>query len=117
MPSVKIEQLVKRFIRAAVSYGTATRRLDTRAANRSAKALLKLQRELPGLGDSGKQALQDMLSHRNPWVRLWASGALLPLGDPKAIAELRHLAKSPGELGAYAEMALTSHAPRKDGQS
>jgi hypothetical protein len=114
MPSVKTEPLVKRFIRAAASYGAATRRLDTRAANRAAKTLLKLQKELPGQGEPGIRALRALLSHRNPWVRLWVSGALLPLGDRSAVAELERLAKSTGELGAYAEMALLARSPRKD---
>ncbi len=113
--SVKTVPLTKRFISAAISYGTATRRLDTRTANREAKTLLKLQKELPRRGDSGIRALREILSHRNPWVRLWASGALLPLGDRRAIAELENLAKSTGELGTYAEMALLSRPRAEDG--
>ncbi len=58
-------------------------------------------------GEAGRSALQSLMGHENPYVRLWAASHSLPFARKEALAVLRLLKKLGGLVGMNAEATLS----------
>lgn len=98
--------LVATFIEAVAMHGKATETGNHRVANRAYRRYDKVRRQLQGRGEEGRNALRDLMSHENGWIRLVAASTCLAVDTNAAERVLSELEREPGFLGHDAKWML-----------
>ena len=101
--SAGVEALAAEFVDQAKSHASARLAAD---ANRAAKRLASIYRELRGAGSSGQSKLQELCEHDDESVRLWAATYTLQLAPAVAQPALEALAA--GAFGPTRAAAASS---------
>jgi len=102
-----IARLITRYVEAAVRYGAACDAdLPPPIANRHARRIVAAGRELKKAGDEGRRALNSLLDHDNPWVRVWAANDVYVFNERRALAVLEEIKKLSGLVSIEADMSV-----------
>lgn len=86
-----VNQLVEQIAEAEIAEAAALERLDTRAQNRWADHRHKAIQELLARGELGRAALEKMLHHELPLVRLSAATNVFEWAPDRAVPVLEEL--------------------------
>jgi hypothetical protein len=86
-----IDQLLKRLIEAKIGEAAALEREDMRAQNRWADRREAVIRDILSYGDEGRAALEGLLNHERPMIRLVAAAHVLKWSPERAIPMINEL--------------------------
>ena len=100
------EHLIQAYLAAAVSFGDTQRNRDFEAGNQFATDLGRLGKALRE-AESGKRLLLQVLTHEDPYVRIWAAGDCLSFAPNVAVPVLEEIEATKGLLGTTARMTLS----------
>lgn len=105
MPDL-IENLIGRYITAAVAHGEASENANSRLANRSYHKKIKALHALDRASPEGRKVLRRLYSHPDAAVRSSAAAHLLHEDGEIAVTVLEEVSKGPGVVAFDAEMVL-----------
>jgi hypothetical protein len=100
------ERIGEEYLSNAINFGAAQGDRDFEAGNDFAtnlERLGKLLRESP----EGQQLLRDLLTHQDPYVRVWAAKDSLPFAAELGVPVLEAIEATKGLLGTAARMTLS----------
>ncbi|NJL18260.1 MAG: hypothetical protein HC938_14940 [Nitrospira sp.] len=101
---VETEVLVQEFAEKAVVHVTSEK---SAPANRAARRLAEIYRELRSRGEPSLLIWSQLLENEHPAVRMWAASYGLERFPEKAMSTLLELANGPtGVVRAYTHMSL-----------
>lgn len=103
---LKIDELLNKYICAAVEYGQAMKNHNSAIANQKYDTINKIYKDLMNLGQEGKQALINLMDHQEPYVRLSAGTQSLNFAEDKAKKVLMELKAEGRPIGFDAGMVL-----------
>lgn len=100
------ELLTAQYAEAAARYGSASEDGDSVRANKFARHIIALRNRLRGRDGRSKKAILGLMTHQNPWVRLWAAADFRDYDPSKATAVMGELASTSGLISIEAEAQL-----------
>ena len=101
-----IENLIDRYITAAVTHREGTESGNSRLANRGYHEKIKTLRAIDRASPEGRKVLRRLYTHADPAVRSAAATHLLHEDGEIAVAVLEEVSKGPGIVAFGAEMVL-----------
>lgn len=106
MPNDKLTRLLRRFAVAAVAHHEALEAMDEERANAHAHVISGLHRSIIGEGETGREALLEMVDDPNPVVAGMAAVYSIRYNSLRCLAVLGRIALEPGLLGLRAGFAV-----------
>jgi len=106
MQNDKLTRLLQRFATTATAHFQALEELDEERANTCARMIAGLHRSIIESGESGRQALLELVDDKDPVVAGMAAVYSLRYDSKRCLATLRRVAMVPGMLGFRAQVAL-----------
>lgn len=106
MQDDKLTRLLQRFAATAKSHHKAMEEMNEERANTCAQKIAVLHRSIIGTGESGKQALLELVGDNDPVVAGMAAVYSVRYDSKSCLATLRRVALEPGLLGFRAQMAI-----------
>ena len=97
--------LVGMYASAAANHGRAIHK-DHRLANRNARLIAKIYRELRRRGPEAQRELLTLSSHQDPNVRVWVGAHALEFAPAQGVDILEPISRMPGFEGANADQTL-----------
>jgi hypothetical protein len=88
---VSVEQLVQRLVEAEIAETAALDRQDMKAQNRWFDRSAAVITELLSKGEAGKAALEELLNHELPMVRMVAAASVLKWVPERALPVIEEL--------------------------
>jgi len=106
MKDDKLTLLLQRFAATAKAHHKALEELNEERGNTCAQMLAGLHRSIIGTGESGKQALLELVGDIDPVVAGMAAVYSIRYDSKRCLATLNRVALEPGLLGFRAQMAI-----------
>lgn len=106
MQDDKLIRLLQRFATTATMHFQALEEMDEERANASAHMIAGLYRSIIGTGESGRQALLELVDDPDPVVAGMAAVYSIRSDSIRCLATLRRVALVPGLLGFRAQVAI-----------
>ncbi|MRR34023.1 hypothetical protein EG829_04875 [bacterium] len=106
MQDDKLTRLLQRFATTAMAHHQALDEMDEGRANVCAQMIAGLYRSIIGTGESGRQALLELVGDDNPVVAGMAAVYSIRYDSKRCLATLERVALEPGLLGFRAQMAI-----------
>jgi len=106
MQDDKLTRLLQRFATTSTAHHQALEEMDEERANTCAKMIAGLYRSIIGTGESGRQALLELVGDDNPVVAGMAAVYSIRYDSKRCLSTLERVALEPGLLGFRAQMAI-----------
>ncbi len=106
MQDEKLTRLLQRFAATATAHFQAMEEMNEERANTCARMIAGLHRSIIDTGESGKQALLDLVDDKDPVVSGMAAVYSINYDSKRCLSTLRRVALEPGLLGFRAQIAI-----------
>jgi len=106
MPDDKLTRLLHRFATTAKAHYKSLEEMNEERANTHAQMIVGLYRAIIGTGESGKQALLELVGDNDPVVAGMAAVYSIRYDSKRCLTTLERVALEPGLLGFRAQMAI-----------
>jgi hypothetical protein len=106
MQDDKLTRLLQRFATTAKAHYQALEDMDEERANNHAQIIAGLYRSIIGSGESGRQALLELVDDSDPVVAGMAAVYSIRYDSQRCLATLSRVALEPGLLGFRAKVAI-----------
>jgi len=106
MQNDNLTLLLHRFAAAATAHCQAMEEMDQERANLHARMIAGLHRSIIASGESGRQALLELVDDNDPVVAGMAAVYSLRYDCELSLSALRRVAREPGLLGFRAQTAI-----------
>ncbi len=106
MQDDKLARLLHRFSATASAHYNALEEMDGERANTCAKMTAGLYRSIVGTGETGRQALLDLVDDNDPVVAGMAAVYSIRYDTDRCLAALERVSLAPGFMGFRAQMAI-----------
>jgi hypothetical protein len=106
MQNDKLTRLLQRFATTATARFQALEEMDEERANTCAQMIAGLHRSIVGTGESGSQALLELVDDNDPVVAGMAAVYSIRYDSERCLSTLRRVALLPGLLGFRAQIAI-----------
>ncbi|MRR07550.1 MAG: hypothetical protein EG828_11570 [Deltaproteobacteria bacterium] len=101
-----LTRLLHRFTVTAMAHYQALEEMDEVRANTHAQMIAGLYRSIIGTGESGRQALLELVDDCDPVVAGMAAVYSIRCDSKRCLATLARVAREPGLLGFRAQVAI-----------
>jgi hypothetical protein len=106
MQDDNLTRLLHRFAITAKAHHQALEDMNEERANTYANMVAGLLRSIVGIGESGRQALLELVDHNDPVVAGLAAVYSIRYDSKRCLSSLERVALEPGLLGFRAQMAI-----------
>ncbi len=106
MQDDKLTRLLHRFATAAAAHHRALEEMDEERANTHTHMIAGLYRSIIATGESGRQALLELVDDSDPAVAGMAAVYSIRYDNKRCLSALKRVAAMPGLLGFRARIAI-----------
>jgi hypothetical protein len=106
MQDDKLTRLLHRFATTAMAHYQALEEMNDERANTHAQIIAGLYRSIIGTGESGRQALLELVDDNDPVVAGMAAVYSISNDSKRCLSTLERVAREPGLLGFRAQVAI-----------
>lgn len=106
MQNDNLMRLLHRFAAAATAHCQALEEMDQERTNLHGRMIAGLHRSISASGESGRQALLELVDAKDPVVAGMAAVYSLRYDSERSLTALRRVAGEPGLLGFRAQAAI-----------